>query len=64
VEKVKTETDSIWADMAQEHVPYWSLVVLIYKLESLIGVVVMGVSYHYHLNLNKTDIQIAFLGMF
>jgi hypothetical protein len=49
VEKVKTENDSIWADMAEEHVPYWSWVLVIYELGSLTRDEVIGVSYHHSL---------------
>ena len=48
MEKVKTENDSIWTDMAEEHVPQWSLVLVMYKLGSLTREEVTGVSYHYH----------------
>jgi hypothetical protein len=33
--EVKTENDSIWTDTAEERVPYWSLILVMYKLGSL-----------------------------
>jgi len=48
VEKVKRENGSIRTDTAEEHVPHWSLVLVMYKLGSLTIDEVTGVSYLYH----------------